>query len=93
VAVEGLLTGGELRVVAIFRQAGSAGGPILRRNHLRRAFTLTETEQELIKSSFAEATRALGSRTGQCTEVRLNDRGVWPIEVAARPIGGCVRER
>jgi hypothetical protein len=93
VAVEGLLTGGELRVLAIFDKPDPLEGPYFEETIYVTPSRLTETEQELIKSSFAEATRALGLTHGPVHgEFRLNDRGVWPIEVAARPIGGlCAR--
>jgi hypothetical protein len=47
----------------------------------------------LIRKSFVDAARALGLTHGPVHgEFRLNERGVWPIEVAARPIGGlCAR--
>jgi len=93
VAVEGLLTGGELRVLAIFDKPDPLEGPYFEETIYVTPSRLSETEQELIKRSFVEATRALGLTHGPVHgEFRLNDRGVWPIEVAARPIGGlCAR--
>ena len=93
VAVEGLLTGGELRVLAIFDKPDLLEGPYFEETIYVTPSRLTETEQELIKRSFVEATRALGLTHGPVHgEFRLNERGVWPIEVAARPIGGlCAR--
>jgi len=93
VAVEGLLTGGELRVLAIFDKPDPLEGPYFEETINVTPSRLSETEQEPIKRSFAEATRALGLTHGPVHgEFRLNDRGVWPIEVAARPIGGlCAR--
>jgi len=93
VAVEGLLTGGELRVLAIFDKPDPLEGPYFEETIYVTPSRLSETEQELIKRSFVEATRALGLTHGAVHgEFRLNDRGVWPIEVAARPIGGlCAR--
>src|ERR1700756_5221922 len=93
VAVEGLLTGGELRVLAIFDKPDPLEGPYFEETIYVTPSRLAGTEQELIKRSFAEATRALGLTHGPVHgEFRLNERGVWPIEVAARPIGGlCAR--
>ena len=93
VAVEGLLTGGELRVLAIFDKPDPLEGPYFEETIYVTPSRLTETEQELIKKSFVEATRALGLTHGPVHgEFRLNERGAWPIEVAARPIGGlCAR--
>jgi ATP-grasp domain-containing protein/L-aminoacid ligase-like protein len=93
VAVEGLLTGGELRVLAIFDKPDPLEGPYFEETIYVTPSRLDEAEQELIKKSLTDATRALGLTQGPVHgEFRLNERGVWPIEVAARPIGGlCAR--
>jgi hypothetical protein len=93
VAVEGLLTSGELRVLAIFDKPDPLEGPYFEETIYVTPSRLTETEQKSIKKSFTDATRALGLTHGPVHgEFRLNEQGVWPIEVAARPIGGlCAR--
>jgi ATP-grasp domain/L-amino acid ligase C-terminal domain 2/ATP-grasp N-terminal domain len=93
VAVEGLLRDGELRVLAIFDKPDPLEGPYFEETIYITPSRLATAEQELIKKSFAEATRALGLTRGPVHgEFRLNKRGVWPIEIAARPIGGlCAR--
>jgi hypothetical protein len=93
VAVEGLLTDGELRVLAILDKPDPLEGPYFEETIYVTPSRFSEAEQESIKKSFVNATRALGLATGPVHgEFRLNERGVWPIEVAARPIGGlCAR--
>jgi len=93
VAMEGLLKDGELRVLAIFDKPDPLEGPYFEETIYVTPSRLPATEQELIKKSFAVASRALGLTHGPVHgEFRLNERGVWPIEVAARPIGGlCAR--
>lgn len=93
VAVEGLLKDGELRVLAIFDKPDPLEGPYFEETIYVTPSRLPEPEQAMIKKSFADATRALGLTHGPVhAEFRLNERGVWPIEVAARPIGGlCAR--
>jgi hypothetical protein len=93
VAVEGLLTSGELRVLAIFDKPDPLEGPYFEETIYVTPSRLSEVEQRLIKESFVDAARALGLTHGPVHgEFRLNERGVWPIEVAARPIGGlCAR--
>jgi hypothetical protein len=93
VAVEGLLKDGVLRVLAIFDKPDPLEGPYFEETIYVTPSRLAEAEQELIKKSFTHATRALGLTHGPVHgEFRLNERGVWPIEVAARPIGGlCAR--
>ena len=93
VAVEGLLTDGELRVLAIFDKPDPLEGPYFEETIYVTPSRLTPAEQELAKKSFTDATRALGLTHGPVHgEFRLNQRGIWPIEIAARPIGGlCAR--
>jgi len=93
VAVEGLLKDGELRVLAIFDKPDPLVGPYFEETIYVTPSRLPAAEQKSIEKSFAEATRALGLAHGPVHgEFRLNERGVWPIEVAARPIGGlCAR--
>jgi hypothetical protein len=93
VAVEGLLTDGELRVLAIFDKPDPLEGPYFEETIYVTPSRLTPAEQELVKKSFTDAARALGLTHGPVHgEFRLNERGVWPIEIAARPIGGlCAR--
>ena len=93
VAVEGLLKDGELRVLAIFDKPDPLEGPYFEETIYVTPSRLASAEQELVKKSFTDATLALGLTHGPVHgEFRLNERGVWPIEVAARPIGGlCAR--
>jgi hypothetical protein len=93
VAVEGLLTEGELRVLAIFDKPDPLEGPYFEETIYITPSRLSEVEQEGIKKAFADAVRALGLSHGPVHgEFRLHEQGIWPIEVAARPIGGlCAR--
>jgi hypothetical protein len=93
VAVEGLLQDGELRLLAIFDKPDPLEGPYFEETIYVTPSRLPAAEQELVKKSFTDAARALGLTHGPVHgEFRLNERGVWPIEVAARPIGGlCAR--
>jgi ATP-grasp domain/L-amino acid ligase C-terminal domain 2 len=93
VAVEGLLTKGTLRVLAIFDKPDPLEGPYFEETIYVTPSRLTTKEQGAIEQSFQSAARALGLTHGPVHgEFRLNDQGVWPIEVAARPIGGlCAR--
>ena len=93
VAVEGLLTEGELRVLAIFDKPDPLEGPYFEETIYVTPSRFSEAEQEAIRKGFANAARALGLMHGPVHgEFRLNEKGLWPIEVAARPIGGlCAR--
>ncbi|HET7107212.1 MAG TPA: ATP-grasp domain-containing protein [Candidatus Acidoferrum sp.] len=93
VAVEGLLKDGALRVLAIFDKPDPLEGPYFEETIYVTPSRLAAAEQEAVEESFRDAAQALGLAHGPVHgEFRLNERGVWPIEVAARPIGGlCAR--
>ncbi|MGB9432454.1 MAG: ATP-grasp domain-containing protein [Candidatus Acidiferrum sp.] len=93
VAVEALLTAGELRVLAIFDKPDPLEGPYFEESIYVTPSRLQETEQRAIQASLLSAVRALGFSHGPVHgEFRLNGQGVWPIEIAPRPIGGlCAR--
>ncbi len=93
VAVEGLLTDGEFRVLAIFDKADSLEGPFFEETIYVTPSRLTETQQREIEKCAVAAGRALGLSHGPVhAEFRINEEGVWPLEVAPRPIGGlCAR--
>jgi biotin carboxylase len=89
VAVEGLLTDGDFRVLAIFDKPDPLEGPFFEETIYVTPSRLNETEQDAIKKCAAAAVRALGLTHGPVhAEFRVNDEGVWPLEVAPRPIGG-----
>ena len=93
VAAEGLLTEGELRVLAIFDKPDPLEGPFFEETIYATPSRLSAGEQRAIEQSFVDSVRALGLTHGPVHgEFRLNQSAVWPIEVAARPIGGlCAR--
>jgi hypothetical protein len=93
VAVEGLLTDGELRVLAIFDKADPLEGPFFEETIYVTPSRLGEAQVKAIERCAADAVRALGLSHGPVhAEFRVNEEGVWPLEVAPRPIGGlCAR--
>jgi ATP-grasp domain/L-amino acid ligase C-terminal domain 2/ATP-grasp N-terminal domain len=93
VAVEGLLTDGELRILAIFDKPDPLEGPYFEETIYVTPSRLDASQQREIEKCAADAVRALGLSHGPVhAEFRLNDDGVWPLEVAPRPIGGmCAR--
>jgi D-alanine-D-alanine ligase-like ATP-grasp enzyme len=93
VAVEGLLTDGELRVLAIFDKADALEGPFFEETIYVTPSRSGEAQRKKIERCAADAVRALGLSHGPVhAEFRINEEGVWPLEVAPRPIGGlCAR--
>lgn len=89
VAVEGLLTDGKLRVLAIFNKPDPLEGPYFEETIYVTPSRLTGTGQRDVERCARDAVRALGLTQGPVhAEFRINDEGAWPLEVAPRPIGG-----
>jgi biotin carboxylase len=89
VAVEGLLTGGDLRTLAIFDKPDPLDGPFFEETIYVTPSRLPTGTQVAISARTAEAAAAVGLREGPVhAELRINDEGIWPIELAGRSIGG-----
>jgi biotin carboxylase len=93
VALEGLLVGGTLHVLAIFDKPDPLDGPFFEETIYVTPSRLPEREQDRIATVTREACAALGLTEGPIhAELRVNDRGPFVLEVAARSIGGlCSR--
>lgn len=93
VAVEGLLSDGNLKTLAIFDKPDPLDGPFFEETIYLTPSRLSQTIQQEIGDTTQAATRAIGLRRGAIhAELRINEEGVWVIEVAARAIGGlCSR--
>ena len=92
-ALEGLVTHGELRVLAIFDKPDPLDGP-----YFEETIYVTPSQaNDGLQAEMIDATRraiaALGLSHGPVhAEMRVNSGGVFMLEVAARPIGGlCSR--
>ena len=93
VAVEGLSTEGRLQVLAIFDKPDALEGPYFEETIYVTPSRLSgEVQREIVRCAGA-AVGALGLTHGPIhAEFRINGEGVWPLEVAPRPIGGmCAR--
>lgn len=89
VALEGLLTEGELRVLALFDKPDPLNGPFFEETIYVTPSRLPLATQEAIAAVTARSARALGLRHGPVhAELRVNARGAWLIELAGRSIGG-----
>jgi biotin carboxylase len=93
VAVEGMLTEGELEVFAIFDKPDPLDGPFFEETIYVTPSRLPETDLEKIRSVTSSGCRALGLRDGPVhAELRITPEGPSVIELAARSIGGlCSR--
>ena len=92
-AVEGALSHGRLRVLAIFDKPDPLYGPYFEETLYVTPSRASEQVQRAIEAAVAAACAALGLSHGPIhAECRVNDHGVFILEVAARPIGGiCAR--
>lgn len=89
VALEGLLTDGELRVLALFDKPDPLDGPFFEETIYVTPSRLPDATQRAIAGATVAAARALGLRTGPVhAELRVNERGPWLVEIAGRSIGG-----
>jgi formate-dependent phosphoribosylglycinamide formyltransferase (GAR transformylase) len=89
VALEGLLDDGHLTVLALFDKPDPLEGPYFEETIYVTPSRLPADVQATIAATVNQTVVALGLREGPIhAELRINDRGVWIIEVAARSIGG-----
>jgi biotin carboxylase len=89
VAVEGLLSDGALTVLALFDKPDPLDGPFFEETIYLTPSRLPPQTQDAIADMTSKMAAALGIRHGPVhAELRINDDGVWPIEVAGRSIGG-----
>ncbi len=93
VAIEGLLTRGKLSVLAIFDKPDPLEGPFFEETIYVTPSRHPKETQRAIHVAVAQACQIIGLQHGPIhVEARLNEQGVFVIEVAARTIGGlCSR--
>jgi biotin carboxylase len=93
VSLEGLLADGELHVLALFDKPDPLVGPFFEETIYVTPSRLPAHVQDEIFDTVVQSARAIGLDDGPIhAELRVNDDGVWPIDVAARSIGGlCSR--
>ncbi len=93
VAVEGLLTDGELSVLAVFDKPDPLDGPAFEETIYVTPSRLSDADMEAVTVAASSACRALGLVQGPVhAEIRVSEGRATIIEVAARTIGGlCAR--
>lgn len=88
-ALEGLVTGGILQTLALFDKPDPLDGPFFEETIYVTPSREPAPVQQSILEAAQRAITALGLTRGPVhAEMRVNQRGVWMLEVAARPIGG-----
>ena len=93
IAVEALMDRGRLRVLAIFDKPDPLEGPFFEETIYVTPSRLPEAQQQAVTATLEKCVAALGLTHGPIhAELRLNPSGIWPMEIAARSIGGlCSR--
>ena len=92
-AVEGVVEDGTFRVLAMFDKPDPLDGPFFEESIYVTPSAQSAAEQQRMEQAVAAAVGALGLRHGPVhAECRVNEAGVFVLEVAPRPIGGlCAR--
>lgn len=89
VALEGLLTNGDLHTLALFDKPDPLDGPFFEETIYVTPSRLAPETQAAIAECAAQAAVAIGLRDGPVhAELRVNERGPWMLEIAGRSIGG-----
>jgi biotin carboxylase len=93
VALEGMIREGRLSVLALFDKPDPLDGPFFEETIYVTPSRLPDSIQEEIARVTQKGVTAIGLIEGPVhAELRVNDDGVWLIEIAARSIGGlCSR--
>lgn len=93
VAVEGLLSDGQLQILAIFDKPDPLDGPYFEETYYVTPSRLSLTAQAQVYQQLCAACEAYGLQQGPVhAELRIAGDRAWIIEVAARTIGGdCAR--
>jgi len=93
VALEGLVTGGRLRTLAVFDKPDPLDGPFFEETLYVTPSRLPETAQRAVVAATQAGVAALGLSHGPVhAELRVDQGQVWVLEIAPRSIGGlCSR--
>ena len=88
-ALEGLLQAGGLRVLALFDKPDPLDGPYFEETLYITPSRLSQEKQDEIRQTVQHVCELAGLSSGPIhAEMRLNERGIWLLEIAARSIGG-----
>jgi hypothetical protein len=89
VAVEGLVTRGKLRILAVFDKPDPLEGPYFEESIYVTPSRLPDDVYDRLLDCAERTVQALGLTHGPVhAEFRINDDGPWVLEAAPRPIGG-----
>jgi biotin carboxylase len=88
-ALEGVVTHGRLRTLAIFDKPDPMDGPFFEETIYVTPSRISTADQQELRRCAEQAVGAIGLTHGPGhIEMRLNAEGAWMLDIAARPIGG-----
>ncbi|KPK07944.1 MAG: hypothetical protein AMJ64_05050 [Betaproteobacteria bacterium SG8_39] len=88
-ALEGMLQNGALTTLALFDKPDPLDGPYFEETLYVTPSRLPAAVQDRVREDTARICQRAGLREGPVhAELRINERGTWFLEVAARSIGG-----
>ena len=88
-ALEGLIANGRLRVLAMFEKPDPLDGPYFEETIYLTPSRLPPRVQQAAAREVERACRHAGLASGPVhAEFRVNERGIWLLEIAPRSIGG-----
>ncbi|MFL5628465.1 MAG: ATP-grasp domain-containing protein [Ktedonobacteraceae bacterium] len=89
VALEGILTHGQLKVLTLFDKPDPLDGPFFEETIYTTPSRLSTSVQSAIANCVTIAAASLELREGPVhAELRVNEHGPWMLEIAGRSIGG-----
>ena len=89
VALEGVMQNGELQVLALFDKPDPLDGPAFEESIYITPSRLPAATQTAVRDAVSRACAAAGVKEGVIhAEARVNEAGVWLLEIAPRAIGG-----
>lgn len=89
VALEGILTHGQLKLLTLFDKPDPLDGPFFEETIYTTPSRLPEDVQQRIAEVVQVASASLDLREGPVhAELRVNEQGPWMLEIAGRSIGG-----
>lgn len=89
IAIEGIVLDGELKLLALFDKPDPLEGPFFIETIYVTPSRLNLDLQRKIFQTTKKAVKILGLQYGPIhAELRINESGIWFIEIAARSIGG-----
>lgn len=93
IAVEGLMSDGDLQILTVFDKPDVSQGPYFEETIYVAPTRLSDEAILSVTAQIQQVCKVYGLRQGPIhAECRINEKGIWILEIGARTIGGlCAR--